>query len=162
MSVVAPSSLALRVLVIDSDEQEITGTFGPLMQSLAGRLAPSGAEFRLAADRSSALEIAAAFLPKIVLIDLSLPRLEGFHIARQMRQPVVPNPIWLVAGSPFGDTAYRTLARDAGFDDFVMKPYTQSRIQGVLEKYLNSIGGGAAAGQPGNRIDAAHSTPASR
>jgi len=128
----AAESLALRVLVVDTDEQEVAGTLAPFMRL-------PGTEFRLASNRSSALDIATDFLPQVALIDLGLPRLEGFHLAGQLRQLNSLRQVWLVAGSPFGDAAFRTLAKDAGFDDFVLKPYTASRFQGLFDQVLHFL-----------------------
>jgi DNA-binding response OmpR family regulator len=149
MSTIVSGSLPLRVLVVDADEREVAGTLAPFMRM-------PGAEFRLASDRLSALTIAAVFLPQVALFDLSLPRLEGFHLARQFRQSEQLRQVWLVAGSPFGDTAYRTLAKEAGFDDFVMKPYTPSRFQGLFDKVLDSQVPEHHAGQLCDRTDPAH------
>ena len=153
MSIVAPSGTALRVLVVDPSECETAGTLAPLLQL-------PGSEFRLASDQSSALEIVATLRPNVALIDLGMPRMEGFHLARQLRQSGLPQ-VWLVAGSPFGDKAFRTLAKDAGFDDFVMKPYTSCRLQGLIEKFLNSSAGPQPnPAQPDLRIDPTHSIQA--
>jgi PleD family two-component response regulator len=92
----------------------------------------------------------------VALFDLSLPRLEGFHLAKQFRQSEQLRQVWLVAGSPFGDKAYRTLAKEAGFDDFVMKPYTPSRFQGLFDKVLDSQLPEHQAGQVCDRNDPAH------
>jgi two-component system CheB/CheR fusion protein len=94
----------------------------------------SEVEFRLASDRASAWQTAAEFMPQMAVFDLGLPRLEGFLLARQIRQSDLLRTTWLVAGSTFGDVAYRTLAKDAGFDDFVLKPYTVARWQGLFER----------------------------
>jgi PleD family two-component response regulator len=127
MSTIGPASLPLRILAVDANEQEVAAALAPPMRWL-------GAELRLAADRASALQIAADFLPQVVLLDLGLPRLEGFHLARLFRQLERLRDVWLVAGSPFGDVAFRTLAKDAGFDDFVLKPYTSARFQGLFDQ----------------------------
>lgn len=104
----------LRVLVVDDNPDIILG-----MQMLLDHL---GHEVRSALDGATALRIATNFLPQLVLLDLGLPTMDGFEVARELRkQPAGPG-MQIIAVSGWGDDRSRERSTAAGFDGHWLKP----------------------------------------
>jgi len=107
--------IGIRVLVTDRDED------------LAVRAARSLHTLDYAAMSSHegyhALALAQSFLPHIVLLDLELPSLNGFEIARRLRDRASSRPMHLVALTGREEPEYRALASATGFEAFLPKPF---------------------------------------
>src|SRR4051812_3203052 len=85
-----------------------------------------GHEVRVARDGPAALAGALAFRPTVVLLDLGLPRMDGFEIARQLRElPWAVAPI-LVAATGHDGPAIRRQSFEAGCQHFLPKPFDLS------------------------------------
>ena len=108
------SPMRRRILLVD-DNQSTTTVFTMLFKRL-------GCEVAAANDGAKAIELAATFRPEIVMLDLSMPRMDGYETCRRIReQPGGKNIVLLaVTGLGGGETANR--ARLAGFDDVLTKP----------------------------------------
>lgn len=91
-----------------------------------------GCDTRGAPSGADALEQVAAFAPQIVVLDLLLPTMDGFEIARRMRAAGCKP--YLVALS--GAHRNRGSAFDAGFDDFLLKPTSASSLSVMLVRAL--------------------------
>ncbi|MFO7564766.1 MAG: CheR family methyltransferase [Enhygromyxa sp.] len=108
---------ALRVLVVD-DEPD-----GAL--SLAELLRSYGHEVRIADDGRAALELASSFGPRLVLLDLGLPDIDGYELAPQLRERLDP------AARIVAVTGYRRddeRLREAGFDGHLIKPPSPEQL----------------------------------
>jgi DNA-binding response OmpR family regulator len=112
-----------RVLVVD-DYQDGA-------DSLALMLRAFGADARTAYDGESALLCAAEFQPALVLLDLTLPGVSGFDVARSLRA-TGPAPLRLIAVSGWSDDNTRTETLAAGFDEYVVKPIAIEKVQALL------------------------------
>lgn len=109
----------MKILIIDDDEI--------LAQALAGFLETDGHEVAIAHNGRHALEIAAANQPDAVLLDLILPHLDGFDLARRLRQIYGPAlPIIGITGCTESTVACRIKA--AGFNDYLTKPPDVNRL----------------------------------
>ena len=108
------SPMRRRILLVD-DNQSTTTVFTMLFKRL-------GCEVAAANDGAKAIELTATFQPEIVMLDLSMPRMDGYETCRRIReQPGGKNIVLLaVTGLGGGETANR--ARLAGFDDVLTKP----------------------------------------
>ena len=71
--------------------------------------------------------------PEVVLIDLGLPDANGCDIARSLRASAESSSAKLVALTGYGDVAMRRLAHEAGFDDFVVKPFSAEGLAALLQ-----------------------------
>jgi CheY-like chemotaxis protein len=110
----APSDSSKRILVVDDREAQA--------QSLAMLLESMGHQVRIAHDGPRALEIAREFLPEVGLIDIGLPGMTGYEVARRLRdQPQLANML-LIAQTGWGRDEDRERAREAGFDHHMAKP----------------------------------------
>jgi len=103
-----------KVLVVD-DREEITRSLSRLVRAF-------GHEVAVARDAASALTIAAAFQPDCAIVDLGLPLVAGYDIARQLRQASRDRQLLLIAFTGSGDANVQEMSRAAGFDACLIKP----------------------------------------
>ena len=119
-----PPSPALRVLVVD-DCQDTTGTLAMVLRSW-------GHEVHLAHDGPAALEATRAFRPQAVLLDIRLPGMNGWEVARRIRQQEELRPLLLVALTGYGREQDVARSREAGFDAHLTKPADPTQLQELL------------------------------
>jgi CheY-like chemotaxis protein len=85
-------------------------------------LTMTGHEVQTCHDGLSALRAAEEFGPEVVLLDIGLPGMDGYEVARRLReQPLSPQPL-LVALSGYGQAEDLRRSREAGFDQHLVKP----------------------------------------
>ncbi|HKI01863.1 MAG TPA: ATP-binding protein [Thermoanaerobaculia bacterium] len=116
--------LPLRVLVVDDNLDTA--------ESLRLLLEMAGHEIRTAHSGPEALEAAAAFSPDAILLDIGLPGLNGFEVARRLRQDPLLGTAALFAVSGYGQEEDRQRSREAGFDRHLLKPLDFEEIQNLL------------------------------
>jgi signal transduction histidine kinase len=117
-----PGSQRLRVLVVD-DNRDAADT-------LAEALALRGHETRCAYDGLEAVELARRFDPEVVLLDLGLPVLDGYEVARRLRESGARGR--LVALTGYGQDSDRRRSAAAGFDRHLVKPIQMDDLREVL------------------------------
>lgn len=118
----APHSL--RILVVD-DNHDAAVTLGALLDLV-------GHQTQVVHDGQAALDAAAAFRPDVVLLDLGMPGMNGFEVARGLRQDSSSAAIFIVAVTGWGADSDRRRTREAGFDEHLVKPVDAIRLQRVL------------------------------
>ena len=118
-----------RILVVD-DNVDAASTLDLLLRSL-------GHETRVAHDGAKALDIAAEFRPEVILLDIGMPGLDGYEVARRLRAMNHGQTFRIVAVTGWGQEADRMKTKEAGFDLHLVKPVDL----GVLEKVLEERGG---------------------
>ncbi|HEY3448144.1 MAG TPA: transporter substrate-binding protein [Myxococcales bacterium] len=116
---------ALRVLVVDDNADEA--------ESLAEVVRLQGHQAQTATDGPRALVAARAFHPELVLLDIGLPNMDGYEVARRMRAGPGRAPR-LVAVTGYGREEDRLRARAAGFEEHLTKPVEPSALQRALER----------------------------
>jgi len=109
----APTT-ARRILVVDDNQDSAT--------TLAMLLKLSGHEVHTANDGLEAVEAAGTFRPHVVLLDIGLPNLNGYEVARQIREQPWGKDMVLVALTGWGQEESRQKSRDAGFNGHLTKP----------------------------------------
>jgi PAS domain S-box-containing protein len=119
-----PSGPARRVLVVD-DQPDST-------DSLALLLRLRGHEVRTASDGSSALEEFVRYRPEVVFLDLGLPGLSGYDVARRLRAMPEARDVRLVALTGYGTEADRERTRAVGFDVHLAKPVDPHAVESLL------------------------------
>jgi PAS domain S-box-containing protein len=123
-AVAEPTGPALRVLVVDDNVDAVA--------SLVALLEASGHDARAAHDGPTALEAAQAFRPDVVLLDIGLPGLDGFEVAKWLRsQPDLSSAV-LVAMTGYGQKSDRQRSQDAGFNHHLVKPADFGKVQQIL------------------------------
>src|SRR5262245_33324682 len=120
-----PAAGALQVLVVE-DNADAGEALAILLESLGHRVAavPDGAQ---------ALSSIAAVLPDIALIDVGLPDISGYEVARKIRNLPGGGEMILVALTGFAADEDRDAARDAGFDHHLAKPVEVDQIIALLQ-----------------------------
>jgi len=121
-----------RILVVDDNADAA--------EALALVLGMTGHEVRLAGDGPSALAAAAEFRPEVVLLDIGLPGMDGYEVARRLRSGDGLRDMSLVALTGYGQEADRERARAAGFDHHLVKPASPEAILAVLGPTSRSFG----------------------
>nr|WP_314628157.1 ATP-binding protein [uncultured Noviherbaspirillum sp.] len=102
--------------------------------SLATLLRREGHELLVAEDGLRALEAAPAFQPDFAFLDIGLPGLNGYALARALRANPATSDTVLVAVTGWGQERDRQLAQEAGFDHHLVKPVEPARIREVLAR----------------------------
>lgn len=118
-----------RVLVVDDNIDAA--------DSLATLLGVLGYEVRTAYDGPEAIEAADEFQPLVGLLDIGLPKLSGYDIARHVRERR-GRAVLLVAITGWGQEADRQRAMDAGFDYHFTKPADFNKLVRVIEDELRA------------------------
>ena len=113
-----------RVLVVDDNPDTVT--------SLAILLEQSGNEIQSAQDGLEAVAVAETFRPDIVLLDLGLPKLNGYDTARRIRQQPWGKTMLLVAMTGWGQPEARRKSAEAGFNVHLVKPVGQDALMKLL------------------------------
>jgi len=98
--------------------------------SLAAVLRSMGSDVRIEHDGAAALATAEEFKPNIAFLDIGLPKLNGFDLARKLRS--LNATTILVAVTGWGQASDRQLAKEAGFDDYMVKPVDLDKLQSIL------------------------------
>ena len=98
-------------------------------RSLAILKTRRGHETRTAFTGPEAVTAAAGFLPEVVLLDIGLPGMDGFEVARRRRAMPALSGVFLIAMSGYGRSQDRTEAKAAGFDDYMVKPVDLAQLR---------------------------------
>ena len=119
----------LRVLIVD-DNRDAADTMEMLIQSM-------GHNGRRVYDGQSALSLAPSFKPQVALLDIGMPQLNGYELARALTgaQP----GLVLIAVTGWGQEADRQRTREAGFNYHFVKPVTAENLQAVLSEIAAQI-----------------------
>jgi CheY-like chemotaxis protein len=91
-----------------------------------------GHDARTAYDGSSVLEAALDYRPHVVLLDIGLPGLNGFEVAKQLRQQPALQNVVLVAMTGYGREGDRQRSQEAGFDHHLVKPGDFGKVLQIL------------------------------
>jgi two-component system CheB/CheR fusion protein len=113
-----------RILVVEDNRD--------LAEGLGGLLAGSGHAVRVAYDGLKGLELAEALRPEVVLLDIGLPLLDGYEVARRLRRLPGLQRTMIIALSGYGDAKDRERSRQAGFDHHLVKPAEVDKIEELL------------------------------
>jgi DNA-binding response OmpR family regulator len=114
-----------RVLVVEDDEA--------IAQVLQRSLRMEGYDVKIADDGVVALDLAHAFLPDLVILDLGLPRMDGIEVAKTMRE-TDDVPILVLTARDAVESRVEGL--DAGADDYLVKPFERQELLARLRALL--------------------------
>lgn len=122
----APAALrrSVRILVVDDNEDSA--------DSLAMLLRLHGHETEVARDGLEAVEVALSTLPDVVLLDIGLPKLNGYEAAERIRNTIPGRTMRLIALTGWGQDGDRRLSSAAGFDDHLVKPVDVDLLLALL------------------------------
>jgi two-component system CheB/CheR fusion protein len=121
------TSTSRRILVVDDNIDAA--------ESLSMLLGFDGHETRVAGDGPAALEaLKEGFAPDLVLLDIGLPGMDGYEVAQAIRSDAANARIRLVALTGWGQEEHRTRAREAGFDEHLVKPVDFEALGSVVAR----------------------------
>jgi len=120
----AAATLDLCVLVVDDNHD--------VAESTAVLLRLAGCEVHLAHDGEEALRLVPRVRPDAVLLDIGLPRMNGYEVAERIRSDPENRDILIVAVSGYGQQEHRLRSKQAGFDQHVVKPIDPTALAGLL------------------------------
>jgi CheY-like chemotaxis protein len=103
-------------------------------QGLALLLRAEGHKVRTAHDGPTALTAAREFRPEAVLLDIGMPRMDGYEVARRLRQECGLEKVVLAAMTGYGQAADRHRSSEAGFDLHLVKPVDPDVLHGLLAR----------------------------
>jgi CheY-like chemotaxis protein len=125
-----------RILVVDDNHDSAL--------SMAMMLSIMGHETRTAHDGESAVTTAESFLPEVVLLDIGLPKLNGYEVAQRIREEPWGASMFLIAVTGWGQDEDRERSSEVGLNLHMVKPVEPS----ALEKLLAGLpGNGSSADQ---------------
>ena len=92
-----------------------------------------GHEVRLAHDGPEVVELAKAFRPHAIALDVSLPTMSGFEVVAELRRQAWARKIVLIAVTGWDESEARERALEAGFDHYLVKPISAAALSSTFE-----------------------------
>jgi CheY-like chemotaxis protein len=121
-----------RILLVEDNELN--------RDMLSRRLIRRGYQVEMAEDGRQGLQLADTSVPDLILLDLSLPEMDGWEVLRQLRQNPKISRIPVMALTAHALVTDRARALEAGFDDYDIKPVELPRLLQKMETLLNPEG----------------------
>src|SRR6266478_4315386 len=118
-----------RVLIIEDDAES--------RRVIADLFARDDWKVLEANDGDAGLELALRNRPELILCDLLMPKSNGFHVCRTIREQLQPTKIIVVSGRDYG--VDRTSALQAGADEYLLKPVTWELLSATIDRLLPAI-----------------------
>jgi signal transduction histidine kinase/ActR/RegA family two-component response regulator len=115
---------ACRVLLVD-DNRDFATTMASIIES-------SGHAVQVAHDGVQGLQVAESFVPDVAFLDIGMPKLNGYELARRLRALPALGHVYLVSITGWGQDADLQRGREAGFDLHLVKPVEPARILAIL------------------------------
>jgi CheY-like chemotaxis protein len=114
----------LRIEVVD-DNHDSANSLGMMLRIM-------GNDIQIANDGEQAVRVAADFQPDVVLLDIGLPKLNGYEAAQQIREQPWGKKIVLIALTGWGQAEDKRQANEAGFDLHMVKPVDPTSLISIL------------------------------
>ena len=122
------TSTVQRILLVD-DDPDSSEPLSLLLQS-------KGNETRVATDGAQAISVADEFKPNCVLLDLGLPLMDGYEVARRLRDRPYGSNVVLVALTGRAGRDIRSRAAEAGFDYHIVKPVNWDEVEKIVRRVV--------------------------
>ena len=120
-----------RILVVDDNVDAVKGM--AILLNLAGH------EVMTARNGPEAIEVARGYNPQFILLDLGLPGMNGYDVARHLREEQACKDALIVAVSGYGQEEDRRRTRAAGFDHHLVKPVCYDELLRLFDQNVNDI-----------------------
>jgi CheY-like chemotaxis protein len=131
VSAATPGSEGKRILVVD-DNVDAASSLAELLRLL-------GHSVRVAHSGAAALDAARVSEPEIALVDIGLPDMDGYEVARRLRERDHGAPLVLVAVTGYGLPADHARSADAGFDRHLVKPVDLAALGALLSEAATPV-----------------------
>jgi CheY-like chemotaxis protein len=126
----------IKILLVEDNEMN--------RDMLSRRLARKGFEVFLAVDGAAGVEMVTSHTPDLVLMDMSLPVLDGWEATRRLKADPATRHIPVIALTAHAMSSDRGKALEAGCDDYDTKPIDLARLLSKIETLLGQSAGGTA------------------
>src|SRR5689334_21881320 len=123
-SPVKPASRSFRILVVDDNHDSAL--------CLAMMLSIMGHDTRTAHDGETAVATAESFRPEVVLLDIGLPKLNGYEVAQQIREHAWGKSMFLIAVTGWGQEEDRQRSSEVGLNVHMVKPVEPAALERLL------------------------------
>jgi PAS domain S-box-containing protein len=120
-----PEAVRRRLLVVD-DNRDFAIMLTALLETM-------GHDVRTAYDGPTAISLAAEYLPDAVFLDIGLPGMSGYEVARTLRNSPAQAGVTLVAFTGYGQDDDRRRVREAGFDNHLVKPAQAAELARIID-----------------------------
>jgi CheY-like chemotaxis protein len=134
----AAERASLKILVADDSQDGA--------DSLSFLLKAAGHTVFTAYDGRSAIALAEKERPDVLLLDIGMPEVSGYEVARAIRREVWGRPMRLIALTGWGQAEHRRRSLEVGFDDHLVKPVELDLLENVLQ--LGTAAPNSGKGQP--------------
>src|SRR5882757_728408 len=126
---VSPFLIMQRILIIEDE--------APMRTALADLLAAEGYRAFTAADGESGLQRALAEKPDLILLDVMMPKLDGFAVCAELRRVSDAVPVLMLTAK--GQIEDRVNGLDAGADDYLVKPFSTEELLARVRALLRRV-----------------------
>jgi CheY-like chemotaxis protein len=123
----SPGAAARRRILVVDDNRDSAMTLGMMLKLM-------GNEIQTAHDGLAAVEAAEQFRPDMILLDIGIPKLNGYDACRRIREQPWSRGMEIVALTGWGQEEDRRRSKEAGFDDHLVKPVELAILQKLLAK----------------------------
>ncbi|GAC1390480.1 MAG: hypothetical protein NVSMB34_04060 [Variovorax sp.] len=127
----AQGPCAQRILVVDDNHDAAAG--------IATILELEGHQVRIAGDGEEALALVEDYAPSIVVLDIGLPLLDGYEVARRLREAPRTRNVFLIALTGYGQKEDRQAALGAGFDRHLVKPANPDALLACIQEWHDAV-----------------------
>jgi PAS domain S-box-containing protein len=128
------SSVKQRILIAD-DHKDTAEMLAVMLRSL-------GHDIHVVYDGAAALKAAAELRPAVIILDIGMPKLNGYDVCRRIREEPWGKSMLLIAQTGWGQEVDRRRAEEAGFDRHLLKPVEFTELVSVLDEASNARGAG--------------------
>jgi len=119
-----PAPSGCRILVVDDNFDSA--------ESMATLLEHTGNECRMAHAGPEAIELAEAFAPNVILLDIGLPGMDGYEVCRAIREKSWGSDVWIIAMTGWGQAEDKKRSREAGFNAHLVKPVDITKLYELI------------------------------
>jgi CheY-like chemotaxis protein len=119
-----PTAHRFKILVVDDNHDSAL--------SMAMMLSIMGHDTRTAHDGESAVATAESFLPDVILLDIGLPKLNGYEVAQRIRENAWGTSMYLIAVTGWGQDEDRQRSSEVGLNQHMVKPVEPAALEKLL------------------------------
>jgi CheY-like chemotaxis protein len=120
-----------RILIVD-DSKDAADTLAMLLRL-------RGNEIRTAYDGLEAVKVAESYRPQLILLDIGLPKMNGYDVALEVRRQTWGRDVILVALTGWGQAEDRRRSKEAGFDFHIVKPVEIAALEKLLAEPADKV-----------------------
>ncbi|MBM3319774.1 MAG: response regulator [Candidatus Eisenbacteria bacterium] len=121
--------MAKKILVVDDEVY--------ILHILDFSLGAEGYEVLTAADGEEAVRLARTEKPDLIVLDIMMPKVDGFEACRRLKADPETSPIPVILLTAKGREVDRQVGMEVGADDYIVKPFSPTRLIEKIENYLN-------------------------